>query len=58
VLSGVASAPEDEYRRAFAKFLDSPHRVIIETEARLVVGFDTMKFAAFTNKAIEAGMGA
>ena len=54
-LSGVAAAPEDEFRRAFAKFLDSPHRVIIETDARLVVAFDTMKFAAFTNEAIAAG---
>ncbi len=54
-LSGVAAAPEDTYRRAFAKFLDSPHRVIIETDARLVVAFDTMKFAAFTNEAIAAG---
>ena len=54
-LSGVAAAPEDAYRRAFAKFLDSPHRVIIETDARLIVAFDTMKFAAFTNEAIAAG---
>ena len=54
-LSGVAAAPEDAYRRAFAKFLDSPHRVIIETDARLVVAFDTMKFATFTNEAIAAG---
>ena len=30
-LSGVASSPDDEYRKAFRKFLDSPHRVIIET---------------------------
>ena len=56
-LSGVAAAPEDEYRRSFAKFLDSPHRVIIETGARLVVAFDTMKFAAFTNEAISKGHG-
>jgi hypothetical protein len=55
-LSGVATAPEDAYRRAFAKFLDSPHRVIIETDARLVVAFDTMKFAAFTNEAIAKGL--
>ena len=54
-LSGVATAPEDEYRRAFAKFLDSPHRVIIETDPRLVVAFDTAKFAAFTNEAIANG---
>jgi hypothetical protein len=54
-LSGVELAPHDEYRTAFAEFLDSPHRVIIETEANLVVGFDTAKFAAFTNEAIAAG---
>ena len=57
-LSGVATAPEDEYRRSFAKFLDSPHRVIIETDARLVVAFDTVRFGAFTAKAIAAGHGA
>lgn len=57
-LSGVAAAPEDEYRRSFAKFLDSPHRVIIETDARLVVAFDTARFAAFTNEAIMQGHGA
>lgn len=57
LLSGVAAAPEDEYRRAFAKFLDSPHRVIIETDPTLVVGFDTLKFQAFTNEAIAAGLG-
>jgi hypothetical protein len=56
LLSGVASSPEDTYRQAFAKFLDSPHRVIIETDARLVVGFDTAKFRTFTNEAIAAGM--
>ena len=57
-LSGVEQAPDDPYRRTFAKFLDSPHRVIIETEARLVVAFDTAKFAAFTAEAIAAGHGA
>ena len=55
-LSGSAANPDDEYRQAFAKFLDSEHRVIIETEARLVVGFDTAKFRAFTNEAIQAGL--
>jgi hypothetical protein len=54
-LSGVASSPDDEYRKGFRKFLDSPHRVIIETEANLVVAFDTVKFAQFTNEAIAAG---
>jgi hypothetical protein len=55
-LSGAASAPDDDYRQAFAKFLDSPNRVIIETDARLVVGFDVAKFQAFTNEAIAAGL--
>jgi hypothetical protein len=55
-LSGVDVEPTNAYRQAFAKFLDSPHRVIIETIPQLVVGFDTAKFAAFTNEAITAGM--
>jgi len=55
-LSGITSNPDDDYTAAFRKFLDSPHRVIIETEANLVVGFDTAKFRAFTNEAIMAGM--
>ncbi|MEM7092793.1 MAG: hypothetical protein AAF567_07315 [Actinomycetota bacterium] len=55
-LSGVASAPDDTYRQAFCKFLDSEHRVIIETDARLVVAFDAAKFREFTNEAIAAGM--
>jgi hypothetical protein len=57
-LSGLDIAPDDAYRRTFAKFLDSPHRVIIETDARLVVGFDAAKFATFTQEAIAAGRGA
>jgi hypothetical protein len=56
-LSGVATAPDDPYRRSFMKLLDSPHRVIVETDARLVVAFDTAKFAAFTAEAIAAGHG-
>ena len=54
-LSGLQMHRDEEYRRAFAKFLDSPHRVIIETDARLVVAFDTMKFAKFTAEAMAAG---
>jgi hypothetical protein len=50
-------APDEAYRRNFAKFLDSPHRVIIETDARLVVAFDTAKFAKFTAEAIARGHG-
>jgi hypothetical protein len=55
-LSGASSSPDDAYRQAFAKFLDSPQRVIIETPARLVVGFDTAKFQQSTNAAIAAGL--
>ncbi len=57
-LSQLDLEPDDPYRQSFAKFLDSPHRVIIETEARLVVGFDTAKFQAFTAEAMAAGRGA
>ena len=57
-LSRVDEQPDDEYRQSFNKFLDSPHRVIIETDARLVVAFDTAKFHAFTVQAMAAGHGA
>ncbi len=57
-LSRLDVEPDDEYRQSFAKFLDSPHRVIIETDARLVVAFDTAKFQKFTAEAIAAGQGA
>lgn len=57
-LSRLDDQPDDPYRKSFTKFLDSPHRVIIETEARLVVAFDTKKFAAFTAEAMAAGHGA
>ena len=53
-LSRLDHKPDDEYRQNFAKFLDSPHRVIVETDARLVVAFDTAKFHTFTNAAIAA----
>jgi hypothetical protein len=56
-LSGTVREPESVAARNFETFLDSPHRVIIETEARLVVGFDTAKFAKFTAEAIAAGLG-
>jgi hypothetical protein len=56
-LSGTEADPSNDYAQNFQKFLDSPHRVIIETEANLVVGFDTGKFAAFTAEAIAAGHG-
>ena len=51
-LSGIDVRPEDPQRKAFAKFLDSRNRVIIETDAQLVVGFDASKYRAFTNEAI------
>lgn len=57
-LSRLDAEPDDAYRQSFAKFLDSPHRVIIETDAKLVVGFDTKKFAAFTAEAMARGQGA
>ena len=39
----------------YGALLDSPHRVIIETEANLVVGFDTAQFAAKTRDAAHVG---
>jgi hypothetical protein len=57
-LSRLELQPDDPYRQSFAKFLDSPHRVIIETEVQLVVGFDTARFHRFTADAIAAGQGA
>ncbi|MDH3754554.1 MAG: hypothetical protein OEU32_11845 [Acidimicrobiia bacterium] len=56
-LSGTEHDPGNIDARNFQKFLDSPHRVIIETEADLVVGFDTARFQAFTAEAIAAGLG-
>ncbi len=56
-LSGTERDPDDVGARNFEKFLDSPHRVIIETEANLVVGFDTAKFRAATAEAVAAGLG-
>lgn len=57
-LSWLDQSPHDPYWRSFANFLDSPLRVIIETEARLVVGFDTARLHAFTLEAMAAGHGA
>jgi hypothetical protein len=56
-LSGTERDPDNSWNRNFEKFLDSPHRVIIETEANLVVGFSAAKFAARTAEAIAAGHG-
>ncbi len=57
-LSRLDVQPDDDYRQSFARFLDSPHRVIIETDARLVVAFDVQRFQAFTLEAMQAGHGA
>ena len=56
-MSGTDRRPDDLAARNFEKFLDSPHRVIIETEAHLVVSFNVAKFQEFTAKAIAAGLG-
>jgi hypothetical protein len=56
-LSQTETDPTNDWNRNFRKFLDSPHRVIIETDARLVVGFSTSKFGAQTAAAIAAGHG-
>jgi hypothetical protein len=57
-LSGLEKDPDNAYKLSFAKFLDSPQRVIVETDANLVVAFDTAKFSKFTAEAIAAGHGA
>ena len=56
-LSGTAADATNVGARNFEKFLDSPHRVIIETTAELVVSFDAAKFAALTQEAVDAGLG-
>ena len=56
-LSGSAADATNVGARNFEKFLDSPHRVIIETTAELVVSFDAAKFAALTQEAVDAGLG-
>lgn len=55
-LASATPGRNEAYAKAFRKFLDSPHRVIIETEANLIVSFDTARFRTFTNEAIMAGM--
>ncbi|MBQ30276.1 MAG: hypothetical protein CL434_10800 [Acidimicrobiaceae bacterium] len=57
-LSGTEANPDDDGARNFQKFLDSPQRVIIETDTSLVVGFSVAKFRAFTAEAIAQGHGA
>ncbi len=55
-LSGTTADPTNAYAASFRKLLDSPNRVIIETPASLVVGFDSHKFGAVTQAAIAAGI--
>ncbi len=55
-LSGTTARPDDDDARNFQTFLDSPHRVIIETEANLVVSFDVGRFRSFTAEAVAAGL--
>jgi hypothetical protein len=57
-VSGTAHDPDNPAARSFEKFLDGPHQVIIETAPTLVVSFDFGMFAATTQAAIEAGLGA
>jgi hypothetical protein len=40
----------------FAKFLDSPRRVIIEVTPGLRVGYDGAKMGAATQRSVEAGV--
>jgi len=55
VLSGTDKAPSDPVARTIHDFVDSPHRVIIETPARLVVGFDWSRFEAAIGSAVATG---
>jgi hypothetical protein len=51
-LSGTDKAPDDPVARLIHDYLDSPSRVIIETSAKLVVGFDWEKFEAAIGRAV------
>jgi hypothetical protein len=55
-LSGTVVDPRNASAQSFQTLLDSPNRVIIETPARLVIDFDTAKFARITAAAVEAGL--
>jgi hypothetical protein len=57
-VSGTERDPDNPAARSFEKFLDGPHQVIIETVPTLVVSFDFGMFAAMTQAATEAGLGA
>jgi len=50
-------APQGQERvDLFAKFLDSPRRVIIEVDPGLRVGYDGAKMGADTQRSVEAGV--
>lgn len=51
-LSGIDNAPDDPVARTIHTFLDSPHRVIIETPAQLVVSLDWAKFETAIGAAV------
>jgi hypothetical protein len=53
-LSGTERDPADVAARTVHRLLDSPNRVIIETRAHLVTGFDWRKFEAAIGAAITA----
>jgi pyridoxamine 5'-phosphate oxidase-like protein len=55
-LAGTERDPDDPAARNHQKFLNSPHQVIIETPADLLVSFDFAKFGAVMQAAIEAGL--
>lgn len=55
-LSGAEREPDNQWARGLQALLDSPHQVIIETPANLVVGFNYTRFGAAMQAAIEAGL--
>ena len=52
----MTHAPRSLHELPMTAVEKGDYRVIIETPARLVVGFDSHKFGAVTNAAIEAGL--
>lgn len=56
-LAGVDPDADDPSSRAMLRFLDSPHQVIIETPADLLVSFDYGKFNAAVQAALQTHPG-
>jgi hypothetical protein len=54
-LAGVDPAADDPFAQGLLRFLDAPHRVIIETPASLVVSFDFAKFNTAVQAAVTTG---